>query len=61
MTTVVAKAPVLVPLVCPVCAAANAVSLIAVSRAGGATCNACQKWLRVNDVMRAMRHPRTPK
>jgi hypothetical protein len=53
-------APTLVeiPFVCPVCAAANAVNLIALSRAGGVDCGACARWLRAADVMRAIHSPR---
>jgi hypothetical protein len=52
------KPPVLVPFVCPICAAQNGAALIAVSRAGGMNCVACSKWLRSADVMRAMHAPR---
>lgn len=52
------KAPVLVPFVCPVCAAPNGVNLIALSRAGHTTCVKCEKKLRAADVMRAMHDPR---
>lgn len=55
------RAPVLVPFVCPICAGPNAVALIALSRAGGVKCAKCSKWLRANDVMRAMHAPRTPR
>lgn len=58
MTTIVGKPPVLVPFVCPICATDNAVSLIALSRAGGMTCPSCKKWLRSQDVMRARLAPR---
>ena len=59
MSSVVAvKAPVLVPFVCPICAAPNAVNLIALSRAGCTSCAACKKNLRSADVMRAMHSPR---
>lgn len=62
MTTVAATAPtktlVLVPYVCPICAAPNAVNLIALSRAGNTQCQACKKTLRSTDVMRAMHSPR---
>ena len=62
MTTVAAaKAPVLVPFVCPVCTAPNGVGLIALSRAGGVACSGCKKWLRSADVMRAMHAPRQTK
>ena len=62
MTSVAASKPlVLVPFVCPICTAANAVNLIALSRASGTTCAGCQKWLRATDVMRAMHHPRKAK
>jgi uncharacterized protein YbaR (Trm112 family) len=61
MTAPALKPPVLVPLVCPVCAAPNAVALVALSRAGGHTCQRCNKWLRVQDVMRAMHAPRQPR
>lgn len=59
MTTVAAKPPVLVPFVCPVCAAPNAVNLIALSRAGSTECASCKKRLRSADVMRAMHAPRS--
>ena len=52
------KAPVLIPFVCPICAGANAVNLISLSRAGGVACEACKKRLRHTDVMRAMHAPR---
>lgn len=55
---VVAKAPVLVPFVCPVCAAANAVHLLTLSRAGFHVCVGCSRKLRSQDVMRAMHAPR---
>lgn len=58
MSTVAVKAPVLVPFVCPICAGANAVALIPLSRAGGVHCECCKKWLRATDVMRAMHAPR---
>jgi len=58
MSAVVRKAPVLVPFVCPICTAPNAVALIPLSRAGGVACEACKKWLRASDVMRAMHAPR---
>jgi hypothetical protein len=58
MSAIVAKPPVLVPFVCPICTGANAVQLIAVSRAGGVKCSACSKWLKAADVMRAMHAPR---
>lgn len=52
-------APVVqIPFVCPVCAAANAVNLIALSRAGGVDCASCARWLRSADVMRAIHSPR---
>lgn len=53
------RQPVLVPFVCPVCAASNAVELIVLSRAGGVACVGCKKYLRSADVMRAMHAPRT--
>lgn len=52
------KAPVLIPFVCPICAGANAVELIVLSRAGGMDCADCGKHLRSADVMRAMHSPR---
>lgn len=60
MTVIAAspKAPVLIPFVCPICAGANAVELIALSRAGGTDCVECSKWLRAADVMRAIHSPR---
>ena len=54
----VVKPLVLVPYVCPICAAANAVNLIALSRAGNTQCQGCKKTLRSGDVMRAMHSPR---
>lgn len=54
-----AKAPVLVPFVCPICAAPNDVSLIALSRAGFTSCASCKKKLRAQDVMRARLAPRS--
>lgn len=57
---VAAKAPVLIPFVCPICTGANAVQLIALSRAGGMNCEKCGKRLRAADVMRAMHSPRKP-
>lgn len=60
MSTVAAVKPVvLVPFVCPICAAPNAVNLIALSRAGSTDCASCKKRLRSADVMRAMHSPRT--
>lgn len=53
-----AKPQVLVPFVCPICAGANRVHLISLSRAGGVACTACTKWLRAADVMAAMHSPR---
>ena len=50
-----------IPFVCPICAGANAVHLISLSRAGGMDCEACGKWLRSTDVMRAMHAPRAAK
>lgn len=55
MTT---TAPIVIPFVCPICAGANAVHLISLSRAGGMDCDVCGKWLRAADVMRAMHSPR---
>jgi hypothetical protein len=52
------KVPVLVPFVCPVSAAAQAVQLLALARAGPHTCTACNKRLRAMDVSRAMHNPR---
>lgn len=54
------RAPVLIPVVCPICAGANAVELLILSRAGGMDCVACGKWLRSADVMRAIHSPRPP-
>lgn len=51
---------VLVPFVCPVCAAENAVELLVLSRAGGTDCVGCKRRLRSADVMRAMHAPRAP-
>ena len=48
----------LVPFVCPVCAAANAVHLITLSRAGGTECVGCARWLKSAIVMKAMHAPR---
>jgi transposase-like protein len=61
MSSVAVKAPVLVPFVCPICAATNEVQLVALSRAGGMNCQHCAKRLRIQDVMRAMHSPRPPK
>lgn len=58
MSATVVKAPVLVPFVCPICAAPNAVNLLVLSRAGAINCEACKKKLRSQDVMRAMHSPR---
>lgn len=58
MPTVAVKPPVLVPFICPICAAKNAVQLVALSRAGAMDCVGCSKRLRVQDVMRAMHSPR---
>lgn len=58
--TLAAKVPVLVPFVCPVCRGANAVGLLAVSRAGGVRCSACERWLKSADVARAIHSARTP-
>lgn len=52
------REPVLVPFVCPVCAGANSVELVKLSRAGGTTCVSCERFLRSADVMRAMHSPR---
>lgn len=52
------KEPVLIPFVCPICAGANAVELLVLSRAGGMDCAECGKHLRSTDVMRAMHAPR---
>ncbi|HET6403255.1 MAG TPA: hypothetical protein VFH78_01305 [Candidatus Thermoplasmatota archaeon] len=52
------RPPVLIPFVCPVCAGANAVELVTLSRAGGTACVACSRFLRSADVMRAMHSPR---
>lgn len=57
--TIVPEKPVkLIPFVCPVCAAPNAVHLITMSRRSGTECQRCKKWLRATDVMRAMHAPR---
>ena len=62
MSSVAASKPlVLVPFVCPICRAQNAVGLVALSRAGSMTCAGCQKKLRASDVMRAMHAPRMAK
>lgn len=53
-----AKAPVLIPFVCPICAGANAVELLILSRAGAVDCAECGKRLRSADVMRAIHSPR---
>lgn len=53
-----AKAPIEIPFVCPICAGKNAVHLISLSRAGGMDCTVCKKWLRAADIMRAMHSPR---
>lgn len=47
-----------IPFVCPICAGANAVELLRLSRAGGVDCEECGKWLRATDVMRAIHAPR---
>ncbi|MFA5860845.1 MAG: hypothetical protein WDA16_04035 [Candidatus Thermoplasmatota archaeon] len=52
------KAPVLVPFLCPICAAPNAVHLVTLSRQGIMPCVACHKKLRAADVMRALHTPR---
>lgn len=52
------KNPVLIPFVCPICAGANAIELLILSRAGGTSCVECTKWLRAADVMRAIHAPR---
>jgi hypothetical protein len=57
----VPKPVVRVPFVCPVCATANQVNLIALSRAGGVTCESCKRFLKSRDVARAMHAPRTAK
>lgn len=53
------REPVLIPFVCPVCAGANAVELVKLSRAGGMSCVVCERYLRSADVMRAMHSPRS--
>lgn len=59
MTTIEpTKTPVRIPFVCPVCAGANAIELLVLSRAGGAECVKCAKWLKAADVMRAIHAPR---
>lgn len=58
MENVTTRPQVLVPFVCPICAAPNAVALIPLSRAGGVECVGCKKHLRSTDVMRAMHTPR---
>lgn len=60
MTTpvVAAKAPVLVPFVCPICTATNEINLIALARAGTTDCTSCKKRLKAADVMRARATPR---
>jgi len=55
------KAIVLVPFVCPICAASHGVHLISVTRAGGTACPSCGKWLRLMDVVRAIHDPRRAK
>lgn len=55
---VAAKAAVRIAFVCPICAGANAVELLLLSRAGGVDCVECGKWLRATDVMRAIHAPR---
>jgi hypothetical protein len=50
--------PVLVPFVCPVCAAQNGVHLISLSRSGGVDCAACGRWLKSADIVRAIHSPR---
>lgn len=55
-----AKVPVLVPFLCPLCAAPNGVHLLTLSRLGSMQCAACTKKLRAADVMRALHAPRKP-
>lgn len=57
-TAPASKSPVLVPFSCPACGTANAVNLIALSRAGRTTCTFCNRSLRSTDVMTAMHSPR---
>lgn len=59
LTPPTATAPITVPFVCPACAGPNRVHLVSLSRAGGMDCEACGRWLRSGDVMRAMHAPRT--
>lgn len=54
------RVPVLIPFVCPICAGANAIELLVLSRAGGMDCAECGKRLRAADVMRAIHSPRSP-
>lgn len=58
-TTPPPRAPVLIPFVCPICAGANGVELLVLSRAGGMSCRECGKHLRSADVMRAIHSPRS--
>lgn len=50
----------LIPFVCPICAGANEVDLLTLSRAGLTQCAHCEKTLRSADVMRAIHSPRSP-
>ncbi|HVL48453.1 MAG TPA: hypothetical protein VM889_07845 [Candidatus Thermoplasmatota archaeon] len=58
MTTLAPRPAVQVPFICPACAGENAANLIALSRAGGIRCVACQRWLRSVDVAKAIHAPR---
>lgn len=49
----------MIPFVCPICAGANAVELVTLSRAGAVDCAKCGKRLRSADVMRAIHTPRS--
>lgn len=61
LPAVAPKATVEIPFICPICAGENAVNLIVLSRGGGIDCQACNKWLRAADVMRAIHSPRAPR
>lgn len=51
---------ILVPFVCPGCRGTTPVNLVAVSRAGGATCAHCQRKVRAGEVSRGLVRPGTP-
>ena len=49
--------PVLVGFFCPLCRAAQQVSLLTVSRAGMHACTGCNRKLKAADVSRALHSP----